>query len=93
MSLSSFHGSRLPASAPGIWRPRLPTRDREIAKRWHESHRTRDAFFPFFYFALIIEARHAYLKKKREKDLYRKYASASVPREFYEWRREHRDGM
>lgn len=49
VSLSSFHGSRLPASAPGIWRPRLPTRDREIAKRWHESHRTRDAFFPFFY--------------------------------------------
>ena len=49
MSLSSFHGSRLPASAPGIWRPRLPTRDREIAKRWHESHRTRDAFLPFFY--------------------------------------------
>lgn len=29
VSLSSFHGSRLPASAPGIWRPRLPTRDKE----------------------------------------------------------------
>lgn len=29
VSLSSFHGSRLPASAPGIWRPRLPTRDKD----------------------------------------------------------------
>lgn len=29
MSLSSSHGSRLPASAPGIWRPRLPTRDKD----------------------------------------------------------------
>lgn len=57
MSLSSFHGSRLPASAPGIWRPRLLTRDRQIAMQ-KQRDITRGAFFSvslfsFFFFCLV----------------------------------------
>lgn len=54
MSLSSFHGSRLPASAPGIWRPRLLTRDRQVAMQ-KQRDIARGAFFSvllfFFFFA------------------------------------------
>lgn len=58
MSLSSFHGSRLPASAPGIWRPRLPTRD---TQRYQQRHRTRCFLFFLLAFISFPFVRHTFL--------------------------------